>query len=441
MRLFSLIPALFLCLVLVSCPDKNAGWGVLLWSTADPPMSSGTVLRVRIRSSIEQAWVVLVPEEYRAAEEPLAMVPLPHLEFFRTRGGAEKFAASFAEYAAVYAEILQDGLPIRDKPENNARRVYRLKQREIIKILEKAPGVEAISASGSPLEGDWYRVLTESGSTGFCFSYRMRLFEHGPGPVGDAPVEADTSGDRELELVLSRVWYPQSYGTMINSGRINLDALSQNYSFTSGIASGRARIHLEGGDAEFPYRKITKTGDRTWSFDGSSLTVSLRSESVLEARWEEEGVERSETFITLPVSVENIVNQEKERRRNTFQALYTRGPSFTSANYGTLVLAEPGNFTWDGIASLPEGILPASTLGSGTLDLDYYLSGDMAGRYTGAMALRLNSAGGSPDRLVFAYTLDNQGLRMEYIPADYVSGRTVARRAPSPLVIYFSPES
>ena len=381
MRLFPLVPVLFLCLLLPSCAGKNAGWGVLLWSTVEPPLPSGTVLRVRIRSSIEQAWVTLTPEEYRSAEGELSMIPLPHLEFFRTRRGAEKFAAAFAEYAASYAEILQDGLPIRDKPENNARRVYRLRQGEIIKILERAEGIEAISTTGTPLEGEWFRVLTESGSTGYCFSYRMRIFEHGGGPLGDAPVEADTTGDRELELVLSRVWYPQSYGTMINSGRINLDALSQNYSFTSGIANGRARIHLEGTDVEFPYRKINKTGDRTWSFD--TLTVTLRSESILEARWEEDGAERVETFVTLPVSAEALVNQEKERRRNVFQALYTRGPSFESANYGTLVLNESGGFTWDGIASLPEGIAPGAALGSGSLDMDYYLSGDMAGRYTG----------------------------------------------------------
>jgi hypothetical protein len=30
---------------------------------------------------------------------------------------------------------------------------------------------------------------------------------------------------------------------------------------------------------------------------------------------------------------------------------------------------------------------------------------------------------------------------MEYIPSEYVSGRTVGRRASSPFVIYFSTES
>jgi hypothetical protein len=65
----------------------------------------------------------------------------------------------------------------------------------------------------------------------------------------------------------------------------------------------------------------------------------------------------------------------------------------------------------------------------------------MAERYTGALALRPNTVSGSRTVLVFAYTLDNQGLRMEYIPSGYVSSRTISRRSPSPFVIYFSTEN
>jgi hypothetical protein len=383
-----------------------------------------------------------VPEEYLSEEGQIAAIPLPHLEFFRTKGGAERYASNFAEYATTYAETIQDGLPIRDEPENNGRRTYRLKEGEIIKILEKAEGVEAISSSGAPLEGDWFKVLTESGSIGYCFSYRLRLFEHTTGALGNQPVETDTSNDRELELVLTRVWYPEYYSTMINSGHMDIDALSQNYNFSPGIINGKARIYLESTDTTFPFRKIVKTGDRTWNFDGTPLQVTLRSESILEVQWEnEEGIKQSETFVTLPLSVENIVNQEKERRRNQYQALYVRGPSFESSNYGTLILNSSSGFTWDEINTLPGGLISGSVLGSGNVDMDYYLSGEMVERYTGAMALRLNSVGGSRQVLIFAYTLDNQGLRMEYIPSEYVSGRTVGRRAPSPFVIYFTTES
>lgn len=427
--------------MLAACSKKNIGWGVLLWYTEEPAISSGTVLPIRIRSNIEQAWIAAVPEEYRTEENQQMAIPLPHLEFFRTRGGAERYAANFT-YAQTYAETIQDGLPVRDKPENNARRVYRLKEQEIIKILEKADGVAAMSNSGTPLEGDWYKILTKSGSVGYCFSYRLNMFEHTTGSLGGEKAVADTSNDRELELVLSRTWYPESYRTMINSRHIDLDALSKNYSFTAGLGNGKARIYLEQEDAIFPYRKIVKTGDHSWNFEGTSLNVIFRSEETLEIQWEDDqGKTQNAVFVTLPLSVENIVNQEKERRQNKFQALFVRGPSFTSTTYGTLVLSGAGKFTWNEINTLPEEIITNSVLGTGTVDLDYELGGEMAERYTGALALQTNSVSGRGRVLVFAYTLDNQGLRMEYIPPDYVSSnRTVNRRAPEPFVIYFSTE-
>ena len=434
---------IFLFFTFASCAKRNIGWGVLLWFIEEPAIPSGTMLSVRIRSNIEQAWITQVPDEYKDADQQLAMVPLPHLEFFSSKGAAEKFASSFAEYAFTYAETLQNGLPIRDKPENNARRTYRLKEGEIIKILEKVQGVEAISTTGAPLEGDWYKVLTNSGSSGYCFSNRLRIFEHSTGdPLVNTVVQVDTGGDRDLELVLNRTWYPESYRTMINSGRLNLDYLSKSYSFRSGAAEGRARIHLEKGDTDFLYQKITKTGDRSWNFNGTSLNVVLRSESMLEVQWEDENnAKQIETFVTLTESVENIVNQERERRKNLFQILYVRGPDFTSANYGTLSLKENGDFVWDGIDLLPEEIISGPVVGSGSMDMDYSLSGEMAERYTGALAMRFNSPGGNGSSLVFAYILDTQGLRLEYIPSDYALNRTVSRRAPSPLVIYFSAEN
>jgi hypothetical protein len=440
--------AVFMLYSLAACSQKNAGWGVLLWGINEPEIPSGTVLLVQVRSNVEQAWITAIPDEYKDENMPedsqFALVPLPHLEFFSSKRKAEKFAADFAEYAVIYAETMQDGLPIRDKPENNGRRTYRLKEGEIIKILEKAKGVEAISTTGDPLEGDWFKVLTQSGSMGFCFSYRLRMFEHtAGGPMGTAGAQTGGANeDKDLELVLGRIWYPESYGIMINSGRLNLDALSKNYSFTPGITDRKARIRLENGEVELPYKKITKTADRTWTFEGTSLIVTLRSDSMLEARWEDSNkTSQSENFVTLPISVENIVSQEKEKRQNKFQALYNRGPAFNSANYGTLTLKPNGSFAWDEIEALPEGMLSDSIVGIGRADMDYTLAGEMADRYTGAMALRFNAVSGSGASLIFAYTLDNQGLRMEYIPREYVPSRTVSRRAPAPFTIYFNTQN
>jgi hypothetical protein len=421
------------------CSGKFIGYGVLLWGIDDPPIPAGTVLAVQLRSNIEQSWITVPPDEYKTAGKEFALVPLPHLEFFSSKRKAEKFAEAFTEYAVTYAETLQDGLSIREKPENTTKQTYRLKEGEIVKILSSAKGVDVISASGNPLDGGWFKVLTQTGRTGYCFSYRLRMFDHNASPVSSAGPQTDAGEDKELELVLSRIWYPESYGTMIDSGRLDLDILSKNYSFTAGISNRRARVHLENGTDEFRYRKITKAGEHTWTFDDTPLKVTLGSNSKLEVVWEDDlNKKRSAIFISLPSSVENIVREEKEKRQSKFLTLYNRGPEYSSSNYGVFTLSANGNFNWDNIDTLPEGMLPAAAVGTGRVDTEYSLAGDMAERYTGAFALRFNAASGSGGVLVFAYTLDNQGLRMEYIPKEYVQSYTISRRAPSPFVIYFN---
>jgi hypothetical protein len=62
------VPAFLILLswsLLAGSCTRLLGWGVLLWSTDDPLIPSGTVLPVYMRSNIDQVWVVGIPEEYR----------------------------------------------------------------------------------------------------------------------------------------------------------------------------------------------------------------------------------------------------------------------------------------------------------------------------------------------------------------------------------------
>jgi hypothetical protein len=433
-------PIVLLASLVFSSCSKEIGWGVLLWSLEDPPIPSGTVLPVYARSNIEEKWFAGIPGEYRTEQhQEMAEIPLPHLELFNSKGAAAKRAAVLAEYAIIYAEVLQDGLPIRDKPENNAKRVYRLKEGEVIKIIEKTgQGIAAISTAGSPLEGDWFTVLTESGSTGFCFSYRLRLFEHTAGPLVISKPEI-AGDDPELDIVLSRTWYPESYKVMVNSGNPDLNALSKHWGFLPGTDTGKAKISLTNADLTFPYKRISKISEGSWVFEGSPLLVTLQGDSNLAVQYDDEGgVTHTAMFVTLPASVDAIINREMERRQNLYQALFVRGPTFYSANYGSISFTSNMRFTWDEMGNLPSDIYPASALGSGSVDMGIYLQGDLAERYTGGLILKLDAVSGVAQNLHFIYTLDNQGLRMEFVPRGNMNGTTVTRREGSALVIYFS---
>ena len=430
----------FLGVLLSSC-SRLLGWGVLLWSTEDPAIPSGTALPVYIRSNIDQVWVVGIPDAYRnvGQETDKFEIPLWQLEFSGRKRAAQARAEEFAAYAGLYAETVQDGLPIREEPDNNARRVYRLRMGQIIKILAKVEGNPAISATGDPLPGDWYRTLTEDGALGYCFSYRLKLFEHTGGPLAATPADpAAPQEDPELEQLLSRSWHAEWYGAMISSRRIDLEDLRKRWRFTPGADTGIAHLYLPTVNLSFSYTGIQNIGSRAWRFEGAPLQMRLQSDTVLTVQYTENGgALRSAIFVTLPMELDDIVSQETERRLALFRNLYALGPSFQSANYGVLSLAENGRFTWTGNNILVPQIIPASALGSGSVDMGLFLSRDLEERYTGAFTLRFDGIAGLGAEAHFMCAVDDQGLRIEYVPPDNLEGVTVARRAATPTILYF----
>ncbi|MDR2740100.1 MAG: SH3 domain-containing protein [Treponema sp.] len=427
--------------VSLSFCSRLLGWGVLLWSTEEPAIPSGTVLPVYIRSNIDQVWVVGIPDTYRKADQETNKfeIPLWQLELSGGKRAARARAEEFSEYARLYAETAQDGLPIRSDPDNSARRVYRLKMGQIIKILAKVDGNPAISATGEPLSGDWYRVLTEDGVVGYCFSYRLKLFEHTEGVLAlTQAASAAKKEDPDLDMLLSQSWYPDWYGTMISSKRIDLDDLEKRWRFTPSPDTGIAHIYLPTVDLSFSYTGIQSAGKGSWRFEGAPLQMRLQSDTILTVQYTENGgALRSAIFVSLPMELEDLIVQETERQVALFQNLYALGPAFQSTNYGNLSFTGAGRFTWTGNNILIPQIIPASALGSGSVNMGLYLGRDLEERYTGAFILRFDGISGPGIAVHFMYTVDDQGLRIEYVPPDNLDGITVIRRAATPTVIYF----
>jgi hypothetical protein len=428
---------LFALLLLLSACSGRLGWGVLLWSSEEPAIFSGAVLPVYIRSNINKVWVLGIPKEYRRGKEDPDKfeVPLSHFELVGSRKKAVARAQAMGAYRQTYAENLQDGLPIRSSADNSAQRVYRLKGAEIIKILAQVEGNPAVGATGDPLPGEWYRVMTDDGTTGYCFSYRLRFFEHTSGPLA---VEAPGPGgdeDPELDRVLSLVWSPEVYGTMANNSRFNLEDLSRRWGFFPGQDTGIAHVYVSGLDQAFSYTGIKAAGNRTWRFEGTSLRMSLRSDTTLSVQFTDGGgALRTLLFVVLATDLEDLIVQESARREALLRGFYEQGPVFTSNNYGTLALNPDGTFTWTGNRLLIPQVIPAGAQPGGSIVMDLYLAASLQQRYEGALTMHFD---GISIPVRFMYIFDSQGLRIEYSPETSLDGNLVVRRASSPIVIYF----
>jgi len=409
----------------------------LLWSTEEPPIRSGTVLPVYIKSNIDKVWVVGIPEELIKDKNDTNRIeiPLTQFEFVGSKKNANLRALDFAEYAAVYAENLQDRLPIRDNPDNGSRQVYRLRVGEIIKVLGTVEGNPPISTTGDPLPGEWYRVLTSDGVVGYCFSYRLKIFEHLEGPLQAVVTRNETAPDPDLDLVLSKIWSPDSYLQMVNSRQINIRELERNYHFDPGQDTGIAKIVLPDLEREFVYEGIYPDGERAWHFEGTSLQMNLRTNTTLAVQFTDEtGLRRTLVFVALSYDIEDLIIQENSRREAQYAAIYEQGPIFTSNNYGTIVLRETGGFSWTGFDLLVPQLIPEGTRGEGQVYMDLFITQSFTDRFTGALSFRFT---GTNTILRFMYSLDNQGLRLEVVPDYAVEDITVTRRSPSPMVLYF----
>jgi hypothetical protein len=390
-----------------------------------------------------------VPAEYRrpGARDNKIEIPLSKLEVAGSKRAARKRAEEFAEYALIYAETLQDGLPIRDAPDNGSRRVYRLRAGEFVKILASVDGNPAISASGEPLPGGWFRVLTEDGTTGYCYSYRLKLFEHTTGQLNSAPAQSDEADDTQLENTLSKKWVAGIYGDMIDNGNIDIEAFSKHWGFSPGEDSGVAAISLPDGDVSFRYSAIRSDGGNSWRFEGTSLSMRLRSPSTLVVQYSAETASspstahRTELFVIIPAPLDDIIAQEELRRENLFNTLYLEGPAFSSASYGQLRLGAERDFLWDGFERLSPGVVPSAALGRGKIDMGLFLSPDLTPQYNGALTFKYRSLNGQDIPVNFFYTIDRDsdsgGIRLEYIPQSNIDGNRVLRRASSPMIIYF----
>jgi hypothetical protein len=440
-KIFSILLILTAFLALSSC--SKLGWGVLLWTIDDPPVLSGTVLPVYVQSNIEKVWIVGVPDPNKKIGEPAKVeVPLSWFEFVGSKRKAQKRADEFSQYAALYAENLQDGLPIRDGPDNNSRRVYRMRTGEIIKILSISDGNPPISTTGDPLPGDWYIVLTRDGVTGYCFSYRLKIFEHYEGSVNITSVERrEPVSDPDLDMVLSKTWSPEIYLDMVNSKQINLEEFGKNYRFDPGQDTGIARIIMPDIEREFVYEGIYPDGERAWRFEGTSLSMNLRRNNTLAVQFvESSGGSRTLLFVALSSDIDDLIQQENTRRQGQFMSIYNQGPVFTSTNYGTVSFTTSGNITWTGFDLLVPELISSETKGQGRIYMDLFLSPFMEENYNGAFTLRFTDIRQN-NTLYFMYRIDNQGLRLEVVPAYCIEESAVTRRSASPMVLYFYRDS
>ena len=450
-----------------ACSGKM-GYGVVLWSIPEHGLFDGTVVPVYVRSNIGKVYIIGIPDSKQKIEVPLWRITAPE-----SKRKALKTAQRFAEYGRRYAVAALDGLPIRTEPVNTAKQVYRLRLNEVIKVLYKGKG-QAVMAGNAPLEGEWLGVLTEDGTSGWCFSYNLRLFDERDGEQAKVLQPAEEKDDL-LEAVLKTEWVPEYYKSMIASGKIDTDRIKSEYGFDTGADSGFVSVSLPELSAKEAYKGTAKTGENTYTFTGTPFAMTVLSPSSVIVQYTgQDGLPVSYNFISLDQSgvaqfvslaqsvqgengfagdsdeqkdepkkedcVAALIENENRRRTEQYRRLSSFGPVFVSSNYGTLQLNENGSFMWRNFKpATASGILPQSlnkeSALRGTVSIRYFISNALENQFDGVLTFAIK---GIEDEVNFLYKTEETGLRLEDMRGASVRNGVVQSRSGNPSVLFFA---
>lgn len=434
MRKFSLISLLALCLgCFISCGNRIKGYGVLLWNLPEHQLQDGDLVPVYIRSNISQVYVIGTSQG--KIEIPLWQITEPEMKF-----KAKKTAKKFGEYRHTYASVAMDGLPMRAEPVNTAKQVYRLKKAETIKILYKGKG-QAVYAGKKPLEGDWLRVLTSDGTTGWCFSYNLRSFEtdiNGIQISGEV-IEEENRIDTELTEMLKGIWYPDSYKKMIDTGRIDPAKINLNYNLHLDEETNKLTFTMPGIKKEWDYtgasEDSTIVNAKAFKLNDIPIIVSVKKSTYIVARYTgESGKPEDFNLVTIDADISQLVQDEIQRRESEYEQIYMFGPNFRSSSYGQLSFKDDHTFSWNNKNLLVPGVISSSAKNTGTVQIKYFLIRSLAQAYDGVLTFKFE---GMNKEVNFFYKMEENGLRFEDATGAVLDGNIFRERGISPLIIFF----
>ncbi len=371
-------------LALVSCGERSVGTGVVLWSDGGPVATGATVVVVE-ESTIEDRYLVRAPSADRR-QDPVPVAPRWRVRMFAEPEQAAAFAARYADFVDVYAYAARRGLPVRAQASATAGIVYKLREQEVTKVLERGAEPEQVGS----FENYWYHVLTEDGTEGFTFGEFLPLFESTGDPRADA-VRLHTA-DPGLERVVGTAWRPEEYLSMVRRRRFDLLRLRPEYGLFPDPEAGVFRLVTAQREREFPYREIERVGDDRYVLAeaggaGSPARFTVRGNGALAFSYVDEGRLITEVFVDLEADVDELIAAERARRERLFANLLRRGPLLRSGGYGTIELTAEGRFRWQGYEALVPRWVPAGLPGTGVVDFRYALGAPLRGSYDVAVTL------------------------------------------------------
>jgi len=409
-------------LAIISCGGRPIGWGVLYIEDTEKDLAAGTVLPIYQESEIRDVYTVGI-----SGSDEMIEIDRWKISYADKKTDAELFHESYKEYADIYAVTKKNGLSVRENASINSERVYKLRDGQTVKIIGKNNNTENIAGH----DGYWYKVLTEDGSSGYCFDLNLDIFDRktadsSAGGVLDDPM---------LNTFLSKPFRPEYFRDMIRSNMIDLARFRTNYGIFAYPEENKVTLVTEDRNLVFDYTGIIQNSSGRFIFEGTSLQVEVRSEDRIAVYYSINKQEYADPLIYIS-NMEELIESELQRRELLFEQLAELGTVSSSA-YGRISFEDNAGFSWTNNKRLIPNVIPETADESGRIFLDYLPGVSLREAYDGVLSFAFDGLPGR-GRINFLFKLSDLGIKLVHVPVRDIERNIVERESSSPLIIFMS---
>ena len=418
-----LITGFFIVIItFASCGQKILGYGTILWAPELSSFSTGQA--VTIISESELADVYLLND---GSSEESVQIERWRVEFFENETLAEEKSKTIVEYKTIFARNLKDGLLLRETPDINSQRVYKMRKNQIIKIVDKTDNISAVGQ----YEGYWYQVITEDGTSGYCFDHYLDVYDSSV-----KPEEKTNPAELLIESAFAKIYHPLSFIDMIKDAAIDLKFFTPQIGLFPDLENNSLKIVTNTYNISVNWDTLTLIDKRSVEIGETGIEITVISDTRLQVSYYYEGQKIITNYVVIE-GIEDIIIAETERRETLYNSLLETGTSFSSNAYGKIKMQFDGSFIWSDYNRLTPQIIPDGSDGSGRIRFDKFLSSPLKEEFTGIMSFNFKYG----DDLIpinFLYTLGDEKLRLTYVPENDITENIVRKKSISPIVIAFS---
>jgi hypothetical protein len=399
----------------------------MIWSHDEAEVPTGAVVVVFEVSTLKSSYTVALPGSDTRAE-----IPQWRVEYFKKRKSAELYVQQYSEFSDLYAATSLSGLRLREGPEQNASELYKLREGQVIKLLDMQPDEVAIGE----YTGYWYKVLTSDGMAGYVFGYYLEIKN-----LEELASTQDISMQNPfLTAFMNSNFRPVLFRDMLEESRIDLRRFSPDYGIFPDPEKKKIIISNEEHTTVIEYTSITTTDGVNFAFEGSNLLMIKKTPTEVNLLYSDDAeTPFSEDYANLNADMDLVIIQELERRRELFESIAKRSTVLTSAVYGTVTLQESRRFTWEGYDRLIPDVIPAGTGAVGMVEFNLFLSDFLQQTYNGALSFVFDSeAVENQVEVAFLYTFQSTGIQFRYIPVSLIKQNIIEQEGTAPLIIFLT---